>query len=82
MDDLDKFLAANKTASSDITNPEIDAMLGLKISEGPEYQGPDAHEFPPEATGLEAAGRKATPEEEKKQRTIYPVGIEVQSGNK
>lgn len=65
-------------AETTTTDAEMDTMLGLKISEdGPQYSGsPGAQDWPSAASGMESAGRRATPEEERDQKKVHPAGIE------
>jgi hypothetical protein len=79
MAELDDFInglpkVAQETSTTDA---EMDSLLGLKISEGPQYSGsPREQDWPAAATGLESAGRRATPEEEAAQKKVHPGGIE------
>jgi hypothetical protein len=77
--ELDDFINGLPKVSQETTttDAEMDALLGLKISEGPQYSGsPGEQDWPTSATGLEAAGRRATPEEERDQKKVHPAGIE------
>lgn len=81
--DLEDFIAGNKVAAvapGPYSDLELDQLLGLKMSEG--YSGPGDHEMPEAASGMESAGRRATPEEEKKQKQLGSSSIPVGSGNK
>lgn len=79
-EDLDAFIGELKlaaeadvsavTEAEPLTAEETDRLFGLKFSEG--YSG-RIHEWPSAANGLESAGRRATTEEEKKQRKVYPA---------
>lgn len=77
--ELDDFINGMPKVSQETstTDAEMDTLLGIKISEGPRYSGsPGEQEMPQAASGLEAAGRRATPEEERDQKKIHPAGIE------
>lgn len=74
MAELDDFINGLPKVAQETqtTDAEMDTLLGLKISEGPQYSGsPGEQEWPASATGLESAGRRATPEEERDQKKVH-----------
>lgn len=78
--DLEDFIAGNKVAAAEegYSDAELDALLGLKSAEG--YTGTGERDWPSAASGRESAGRRATPEEEKKQRELGSSSAPVRSG--